>query len=145
MKRQLSARATLALMAMTLVVTLPGHDTPLNSMEATAGIAQMPPGTAALRAYLNPETGGIDVGVAPASEPGLDAETRNALRRDTVGLVEVHHPDGSVSMDLQGRFQCASVARVDGSGKIIVCTDHVDGATHVLHGNTSDSTKPEVK
>ena len=108
-------------------------------------IGETAPGTAALRAYRNAETGAIDVGMAPASEPALDAETQNALRRDTIGLVQVHHPDGSVSMDLQGRFQCASVARVDENGKVIVCTDEVEGAEHALHDDAARSATPEVK
>ena len=62
------------------------------------------PGRAALRATINQETGEVEIGVSASSSP-LDAELENALRRDTVGLKQVFHPDGSVSVNLEGRFQ----------------------------------------
>ena len=40
------------------------------------------------------------------------------LDNSTDGLVEVKHTDGSVSMDLQGRFQNVSVARVNADGTV---------------------------
>ena|SRR5207244_7186067 len=40
------------------------------------------------------------------------------LDRSTEGLVQVRHADGSVSMDLQGRFQDVTVARVNTDGTI---------------------------
>ena len=76
------------------------------------------PGQAALRATINPETGEVEVGVATSSAP-LDPETANALRRDSEGLKEVVHPDGSVSVNLEGRFQSVSVAHIDENGKLV--------------------------
>lgn len=43
---------------------------------------------------------------------------RNALSRSTEGLVFQRAPDGAVSVDLQGRFQNVSVARIDADGEI---------------------------
>ncbi len=103
----------------------------------------LPPGTAGMRAYRNPETGRIEVGTAPVSQPALDPDTQNALRRDAEGLVEVHHPDGSVSVDLQGRFQDVAVIHVDENGKRIICTEDADDATHALQ--QSNRSTPEVK
>ena len=40
------------------------------------------------------------------------------LDNSTDGLVQVHHADGSVSMDLQGRFQNVAVAKVNTDGVI---------------------------
>jgi len=40
------------------------------------------------------------------------------LDNSTDGLVQVHHADGSVSMDLQGRFQNVAVAKVNTDGTI---------------------------
>jgi hypothetical protein len=40
------------------------------------------------------------------------------LNRSTEGLVQVQHPDGSVSVDLQGRFQDVAVARVNKDGSV---------------------------
>lgn len=36
----------------------------------------------------------------------------------TEGLVQVTHPDGSVSIDLQGRFQNVSIAKINADGSI---------------------------
>ena len=75
----------------------------------------------------------------------LDAETQNALRRDEEGLEFVQHADGSVSVDLQGRYQSASVARIDENGKVVVCTDNVAGVERSLNDKTSHPAAPEVK
>jgi hypothetical protein len=40
------------------------------------------------------------------------------LNQSTEGLVQVQHADGSVSMDLQGRFQDVAVARMNQDGSI---------------------------
>jgi hypothetical protein len=48
---------------------------------------------------------------------------RNALSRSTEGLVTTRAPDGHVSVDLQGRFQSVSVARIGADGEIeVACT-----------------------
>ena len=45
------------------------------------------------------------------------------------GLEKVHHADGSVSMDLQGRFQNVTVARFNSDGTIEQsCVDNARGA-----------------
>jgi len=47
------------------------------------------------------------------------------LDNSTDGLVEVQHSDGSVSMDLQGRFQSVTVARVNSDGTVETsCVDN---------------------
>ncbi len=109
-----------------------------------ASVDEPAPGSAALRAYLDPETGELAVGVAPAAELELDPDTENALRRDDEGLVQVRHADGSVSMDLQGRYQSVSIARVNAGGTITVCTESAEGAKHALDGKTPNHA-PEVK
>ena len=93
----------------------------------------LPPGSAAMRVTLDPEGGGLQV-MAGEHDLVLDPETLEALRRDTDGLTPVVHPDGSVSLHLQGRFQSASVARIDGDGTVVICSEHADDATAVLEG-----------
>lgn len=47
------------------------------------------------------------------------------LNQSTEGLVEVHHANGSVSMDLQGRFQNVTVARMKKDGSVAQsCVDN---------------------
>jgi hypothetical protein len=126
--------AAVAALAVALVVWAPvpatGPSTDVTELTTdstpNAGLA---PGSAALRATINPETGGVEVSHTASYAP-LDAETQNALRRDSEGLTQVFHPNGMVSSNLQGRFQSVSVARFDKDGKLIICSenaDHIDG------------------
>ena len=50
---------------------------------------------------------------------------KGMLNKSTEGLVEEHNPDGSVSVDLQGRFQNVTVARVNQDGTVTQsCVDN---------------------
>jgi hypothetical protein len=97
---------------------------------------------AGMMAYIDPETGELTTGPAPASEVEVDADLKNALRRDDTGLEVVTHADGSKSMDLQGRYQHVSVIRIDENGLMTVCTDNMASVAHnlsnqpVSHPNT---------
>jgi hypothetical protein len=95
------------------------------------------PGEAALRATINPETGRVEVSTIPSgalATVSLDAATAEALRRDTEGLKQTFHPNGSVSSHLQGRFQNVSVARIDENGKVVICTEDADHVSGVIEG-----------
>ena len=48
-------------------------------------------------------------------------------------------------MDLQGRFQSASVARIDENGKIIVCSDNAANVERSLNETTVHPATLEVK
>jgi hypothetical protein len=101
-------------------------------------------GTASMRAYLNPETGKLETGASPAAVQ-FDPDTEQALRRDTIGLIEEHRADGSVLVDLQGRFQSVSMVRRTANGKMIMCTDDHQSAKKTLQGDLAKPTTPEVK
>ena len=104
------------------------------------------PGEAALRARIDPETGKVDVSTIPShaqSTLKLDPETTQALRRDTEGLKEVHHPNGAVSVNLQGRFQDAMVAHIDKNGRVVICTEKDKDATAVLQGRQLTAPTPD--
>ena len=59
----------------------------------------------------------------------LAAGLKPMLNKSTDGLVEVQHPDGSVSMDLQGRFQNVAVVRVNKDGTVSQsCVDNPKAA-----------------
>jgi len=101
------------------------------------------PGTAAMRATISPE-GVLSVASGRFDLP-LDPATAQAVRRDDTGLVPVHHPDGSVSIDLQGRFQSVSIARIGDDGPIVSCADG-DHAEHLLNCPAAPGGEtPEVK
>lgn len=50
---------------------------------------------------------------------------RQLVNQSTDGLVQIQHDDGSVSMDLQGRFQDVILARKNADGSVEqVCVDN---------------------
>ncbi|HEX6790444.1 MAG TPA: hypothetical protein VF247_03960 [Candidatus Krumholzibacteria bacterium] len=102
------------------------------------------PGTAVMRARLNQETGTIDVGASSAAAQ-FDPDTEQALRRDAAGLTEVRRPDGTVLLDLQGRFQSVAMVHRRADGKLLICTDNEVRAQDALHGDLPAATTPEVK
>lgn len=54
---------------------------------------------------------------------------KQMLSQSTEGLVVVHHADGSISMDLQGRFQNVLLAKKEDDGTIsTACVDNVENA-----------------
>jgi hypothetical protein len=60
----------------------------------------------------------------PTRERILDNEyLRNALSRSARGLEVIRHGDGTLTVDLQGRFQSISAARLGADGRIeTICT-----------------------
>lgn len=62
------------------------------------------------------------------------AEGLKALvNQSTEGLKQVHHADGSVSMDLQGRFQSVALAKKADSGSVAQsCVDNPEAAASFL-------------
>lgn len=78
---------------------------------------------------VDPQTGQIKP-LTPEEAKRLADGLKVMLNNSTEGLVEVHHADGSVSMDLQGRFQHVMVARTEADGTIITqaCVDNPEAA-----------------
>jgi len=63
----------------------------------------------------------------------LGEELKSRLNRSTDGLVEQRQPDGSVSMDLQGRFQSVVLARRNADGSVAKsCVDNPRAAAAFL-------------
>jgi hypothetical protein len=59
----------------------------------------------------------------------LAAGIKQLANQSTDGLQSVRHADGSVSMDLQGRFQNVAVAKLDEDGKLTQsCIDNPEAA-----------------
>lgn len=54
---------------------------------------------------------------------------KQLVNQSSEGLVQIHHADGSVSMDLQGRFQNVMLAKKEADGTISQsCVDNVESA-----------------
>jgi Na+-translocating ferredoxin:NAD+ oxidoreductase RnfG subunit len=78
--------------------------------------------------YVTVKVGGQDVKIdsqtgqiqelTPEEAQRLAAGLKPMLNKSSDGLVTVQHPDGSMSMDLQGRFQNVAVARVNKDGTV---------------------------
>lgn len=133
MKNRHHALAPLALLAAAIIVASPGATRALWADHAGPGTDSTPSpgetGRAGLQYSIDTDDPSTDAGTTLQFS---DAEL-NALRTDAEGLEEVVHPDGSVSVDLQGRFQNATVATVGPDGTIeFRCVGSVDEA-HAAH------------
>lgn len=67
--------------------------------------------------------------LTPEEAQKLAAGLKRVVNQSTEGLVQVQHADGSVSMDLEGRFQNVTVARVSKDGSVTQsCVDSPQAA-----------------
>ena len=66
---------------------------------------------------VDPQTGQIKP-LTPEEAKQLADGLKTMLNKSTDGLEQVQHADGSVSMDLKGRFQNVEVARVNEDGTL---------------------------
>lgn len=66
---------------------------------------------------VDPQTGRMQE-LTPEETQKMAAGLKQMVNQSTDGLVQVQHPDGSVSMDLEGRFQNVTVARVNKDGSV---------------------------
>ena len=77
---------------------------------------------------VDPQTGQIKP-MSPEEAQKLAEGLKTMLNRSTEGLVRERHADGSVSMDLKGRFQNVTVARRNADGTIEqACIDEPEAA-----------------
>jgi hypothetical protein len=81
---------------------------------------------------VDPQTGKIKP-LTPEQARQLADELKTMLNRSTEGLEEVHNADGSVSVDLKGRFQNVMLARVNEDGTLEKsCVDEPKAAAEFL-------------
>ena len=74
---------------------------------------------------------------------------KSLVNQSTEGLKQVQHADGSVSMDLQGRFQNVALAKKTDDGKVVQsCVDNPESAAaffginrELIDGKKSDPSK----
>ena len=79
---------------------------------------------------VDPQTGQIKP-LSTEEAKRLVDELKPVLNRSTDGLTQVRHGDGSLSMDLQGRFQNVVVARRNADGTIEKsCVDNLEAAAN---------------
>jgi len=148
--RRILSRAGLATLVVAAVLTVVFVANE-NNTKVTSESGLLAPGTAALRAALDPETGSLVTGPdahrilagTTGGDKATDAEMARMLSRSTEGLHEVHHPDGRVSVNLQGRFMNASVARLGADGAVEqLCAEDLAEAEAFLAGAASAEPAP---
>ena len=66
---------------------------------------------------VDPQTGRM-ASLTPEEARRLAEGLKRMVNKSPDGLVQEQHADGSVSMDLQGRFQNVAVARVESDGTV---------------------------
>lgn len=78
-----------------------------------------PAASGGLRAYLDPATGRL-IDQPTYGEPTLELSDEALYRfsTDHFGLIEERLPDGTLKVDLKGRFRTGSVATVDEDGEV---------------------------
>lgn len=130
--------ATLAFWALAAMRQASASSTPANHTSTTQA-----PGSAGMVVALDPETGTFGM---PSAEQAreLEEQMKASLSHSDEGLVVVHHPDGSSSVDLQGRFQCMSIAKIGADGRVhTTCVQDHGAALHALDPATPSG--PEVR
>ena len=111
--------------------TTPANHTPTNQA----------PGTAGMVVAIDPETGTVGM---PSAEQmkAFDEQMKTSLNQSEVGLEFINHPDGSTSVDLQGRYQSVSIAQIGPDGRAqTTCVSTPEAARAALTAPIG----PEVK
>lgn len=72
---------------------------------------------------IDPQTGRVQ-DLTPEEAQRLARGLKQMVNKSTAGLEEVHYKDGSTSLNLEGRFQSVTVAKVDEDGNLVTsCVD----------------------
>lgn len=145
MRTRVGVSILLMILCAAAVLALSPGDSTESGAVAVAPAGPSAPGTAGMRAYLDPETGKVAQGVVPNTAIALDPQTQNALRHDDQGLEIVRHANGAISVNVQDRYQEASIIHIDKNGKSFICTNNSAEMERVLNEKTSVPTTPEVK
>jgi hypothetical protein len=91
------------------------------------------PGVAGMVVAIDPETGQLGMpSASQVEELQSQIVPSDDINRSTEGLQEVHHADGSVSIDVKGRFQEFATVRVLPNGtKVFGCADGPKAASSI--------------
>jgi hypothetical protein len=128
----LVATAILAIAAVTVVSSQKARTNKASEAERSAQVANKPN-------YVTVKVAGQDVQVdgqtgqiktlTQEEAQKLAAGLGQLVNQSTEGLEQVQHEDGSVSMDLKGRFQNVTVARINQDGTVSEsCVDNPQAA-----------------
>ena len=105
---------------------------PADARRASPAMTAGRPGSAGMLIGIDPETGELGM-PTPEQLKELSDLQQYQVDHSDAGLVEVHHADGSVSIDLQGRFQEYATVRIGPDGKMTFqCVDGAESAERSL-------------
>jgi hypothetical protein len=141
-KTATTARRTPALVALALVVLVIAAISAV-SRQLVAGTPTMQPENTSAKKYMTVKVAGQDIQVdtqtgklkpLSAQEAQELAEgLKKMVNKSADGLTEVQHEDGSVSMDLNGRYRHVVVAREAEDGSLSMsCVDNPKAAASAL-------------
>lgn len=112
----LVAALLVAALALSLCAPAGARGTKRRPRPRSAVATQPAPVPAGAVIAIDPETGRLGMPTA-AQMLELSAAERTGLLRTADGLVPVRLPDGSIMVDLQGRFQTFTILRLDALGR----------------------------
>ena len=123
-----------------------------NTAPETAPVASTPakapmaaPGSASMILVVDPETGRL--GLPAGGQQALTIEELQSLARaEAEGLVTLRNPDGSETLNHEGRFADHSIARVGPDGKVTYGCVHGEGELdHALRATPPAKAAAEEK
>jgi hypothetical protein len=119
----------------TMIVLAIGTATVVSRQRLSNGLdktASAQAGSGATNLRVNPESVSLQNGQSdrtPEEAARLAEGLSQVIDQSTEGLVETQHADGSVSMNLDDRFQNVTVARIDQRGNLAQsCVDNPQAA-----------------
>ena len=146
----ITAIAVVAIAAVTVVSRQSVTGSEARKADASQNLATTVSGSAvkvaAQDVHVN-QTGEIKP-LSPEEAQKLADSLKHMLNKSTEGLVEERHADGSVSVDLQGRFQHVTVARKNQDGSVSQsCVDNPRAAAafYKIDPKLLESDRPTVK
>ncbi|HYU34251.1 MAG TPA: hypothetical protein VEW48_19020 [Thermoanaerobaculia bacterium] len=109
-----------------------------SSAAAPAGpAAKAPVGAAGMQVFLDPATGKMRPATAQEMKAMSD-RLKGFLSRSSEGLKAQEHPNGMISLDLQGGFMNVWVASVSPDGKVTnACVNNYEAAEAILSGQAA--------
>jgi hypothetical protein len=128
----LVATAILAIAAVTVVSSQKARTSKAGEAERSAQVAKKSNFVTVKVAGQDVQVDGQTGQIKPLTQEEaqkLAAGLSQLVNQSTEGLEQVHHEDGSVSMDLKGRFQNVTVARINKDGTVSEsCVDNPQAA-----------------
>jgi hypothetical protein len=117
----------------------------LQSVHADEQKSETTAAAAGMRAYVDPATGKLVSQPVTAEQQRQATASEPAFSQDSSDLRVVQMPDGSTMMDLQGRFQQATVAAKQTDGSLRTYCNDADHLALGKHRHDATSAAVDVQ